>query len=438
MFTHPARSLSYRLVSELKPDQRNPRRHKRAQIDAIAKSIEAFGFNAPILVDSDDQVVAGHGRLEAAKQLGMTEVPVVRLENLTKTQARAYMIADNRLTDRSSWNDDILAIDFKNLSDLALEFDIEATGFELPEIDLRIQSLDDVTDSDADDSFQLADGPPVSQDGDLFVLGENRLYCGSALNTSSYTTLMGGALAVAVFSDPPYNVKIAGHVSGLGAAKHREFAMASGEMDKTGFTAFLTTGLSLSGAHTVPGGLIYACMDFRHMDELSAAGRANGFDLLNLCVWVKTNGGMGSFYRSRHELIFVFRNGDAAHTNNIQLGRFGRNRTNVWNYAGANIRPRKGAEDVLALHPTVKPVMLVADAIRDSTARGDIVLDPFAGSGTTILAAERTGRRGYGIELDPIYVDTAVARWERTTGGVARHSSGATLAELKASRSDRP
>lgn len=265
-------------------------------------------------------------------------------------------------------------------------------------------------------------------------LGDNRLYCGSALDGESYTLLTGGEVAKAVFTDPPYNVKIKGHVSGLGAVTHREFAMASGEMTETDFTQFLTVPLGLSGTHTAPGTIVYACMDFRHMGEMLAAGRANGFELLNLCVWVKTNGGMGSFYRSKHELVFVFRNGTAPHQNNIQLGRFGRNRTNIWHYAGANIRPRKGGEDLLALHPTVKPIMLVADAMRDSTARGDVVLDPFVGSGTTILAAERTGRRGYGIELDPLYVDTAIARWERMTGRQALHVAGKTFREVIAER----
>jgi DNA modification methylase len=432
------RQLTYRKVSDLKPDPRNPRKHKRAQIEAIAKSIKAFGFNAPILVDRHDKVLAGHGRLDAAKLLGSEEVPVICLEDLSDAQARAYMIADNQLTDRSSWDDQVLAIHLQELSELALEFDIESTGFELPEIDLRIDSLNGAAEADDADNFEVASGPAVSRSGDKWLLGEHRLLCGSALEPASYAALMGGQLAATTITDVPYNLKISGNVSGLGAVKHREFQMASGEMARAEFTAFLTTVFSLAGANTVPGGIVDAFMDWRHMGEILAAGQANGFDLLNLCVWVKTNGGMGSFYRSKHELIFVFRNGNAPHKNNIQLGRFGRNRSNVWNYAGANIRPRKGREDPLALHPTVKPIMLVADAIRDSTARGDIVLDPCIGSGTTFLSAERTGQRGYGIELDPLYVDTAIARWQRMTGQEARHESGQTFAQLKAERSQVP
>lgn len=432
------RRLSYRPVSDLIPNRRNPRKHTRAQIEAIARSINAFGFNAPILIDRDSNVIAGHGRLEAAIVLGLTEVPVICLDDLSEAQARAYMIADNRLTDRSSWDDGALAVHLKELSELALEFSIEATGFELPEIDLHIQSFDAPVDTDNADEFDVATGPAVSRPGDIWHLGEHRLFCGNALESASYEKLMAGKPAAMTITDPPYNVKIAGHVSGLGAITHREFAMASGEMAAAEFTRFLTGALQLAGKHMAAGGIIDAFMDWRHMGEMLAAGSANGFELLNLCVWVKTNGGMGSFYRSKHELVFVFRNGDAPHKNNIQLGRFGRNRTNVWNYAGANIRPRKGGEKPLALHPTVKPIMLVADAIRDSTVRGDIVLDPFLGSGTMILAAERTGRRGYGMELDPLYVDTAIARWQRMTGRQATLSGSSktfvvTAAEREAS-----
>ena len=237
-----------------------------------------------------------------------------------------------------------------------------------------------------------------------------------------------------MFTDPPYNVKIDGHACGSGAIKHREFAMASGEMTSQTFERFLAEALRLIGAYTDPGAVIYACMDWRHMAEMLAAGCTAHLDLLNLCVWVKSNGGMGSLYRSRHELIFVFRNGKEQHRNNVQLGRFGRNRTNVWNYAGANSFPRKGQGSALDLHPTVKPIALVSDAILDTTKRNDIVLDPFCGSGTTILAAERTGRHGCGIEIDPLYVDTAVERWERMTGKQARHATGQTFADIKAER----
>jgi DNA modification methylase len=429
------RQISLVAVSDLVPAPNNPRKHSRPQIRAIAKSIEAFKFCAPILIDRNKQIVAGHGRWEAAKFLGLTQVPVVFLDHLTDVQAKALRLADNKLTDRSSWDDGKVAAQLKELSELVLDFDIEAIGFELPEIDIRIQSLDTSDAIDNADEFDAATGPAVSIPGDLWLLGPHRLYCGNALDPTAYETLMETEKAAAVFTDQPYNLKIDRNVCGSGSITHREFVMAAGEMTESEFTDFLTTGFRFMRAHTIPGALIYACMDWRHMWEMLAAGRAAEWTLLNLCVWSKTNGGMGSLYRSRHELVFVFRNGKEAHLNNVQLGRFGRSRANVWTYPGVNGFARKGAEDLLALHPTVKPIALVSDAILDSTKRDDVVLDPFLGSGTTILAAERTGRRCFGIEIDPIYVDTAIGRWERLTGQKSQTSLGLTFEQVKLERS---
>jgi DNA modification methylase len=429
------RQISFIAIADLIPAPHNARKHSRHQVRAIARSIEAFGFNAPILIDRNRQIVAGHGRYEAAKMLGLAQVPVVFLGHLTEIQAKAYQLADNKLTDRSSWDDAKVAAQLKELSELVLDFDIEAIGFELPEIDLRIQSLDDPDTSDNADEFDVATGPPVSLPGDLWLLGPHRLYCGNSLDPTAYATLMEYEKAAAIFSDSPYNVRIDRNVCGSGSIKHREFAMASGEMTEAEFTEFLTTSFKLMRAHTAPGAVIFACSDWRHMWEMLSAGRAAELPLLNLCVWSKTNSGMGSFFRSRHELVFVFRNGDEAHLNNIQLGRFGRSRSNIWTYPGVNGFARKGSEDLLALHPTVKPIALVADAILDCTKRDDIVLDPFLGSGTTILAAERTGRRCFGVEIDPIYVDTAIGRWERLTGKKALGSLGLTFEQVKLERS---
>jgi DNA modification methylase len=430
----PARQISYLAIADLTPAPHNPRKHGRAQIRAIAQSIEAFGFNAPILIDRGRQIVAGHGRYEAAKLLGLTQVPVIFLDHLTETQAKAYMLADNKLTDRSTWDDAKVAVQLQELSELVLDFDIEAIGFELPEIDFRIQSLDASDAGDNADEFEAATGPVVSMAGDLWLLGPHRLHCGNALDSDAYSTLMEAEKAAAVFTDPPYNVKIDGHVSGNGSITHREFAMASGEMTEEEFAEFLTLSVKSICANTAPGALIFACMDWRHMGEMLAAGRLSECELLNLCVWAKSNDGMGSLYRSRHELVFVFKNGREAHLNNVQLGRFGRNRTNVWNYPGFNGFARKGSQNTPALHPTVKPIALVADAILDSTKRNDIVLDPYIGSGTTILAAERTGRRCFGIEIDGRYVDTAIQPWERLTGRKAQNTEGQTFSQVKLER----
>jgi DNA modification methylase len=428
------RQISFIAVADLIPAPHNARKHSRAQIRAIARSIEAFGFNAPILVDRNRQIVAGHGRYEAAKLLSFTVVPAIFLDHLTETQARAYMLADNKLTDRSSFDDAKVAVQLKELSELVLDFDIEAIGFEMPEIDLRIQSLDESDAADRADEFEVVTGPAVCIAGDLWQLGPHRLYCGNALDASAYVTLMEGEKAAAVFTDPPYNLKIDGHVGGNGRITHREFAMASGEMTEQEFTEFLTETIKRICEWTIPGALLYVCMDWRHMGEMLAAGRSNKCEFLSLVVWAKTNGGMGSFYRSAHELIFLFKNGKHPHLNNVQLGRFGRNRTNLWTRPGLNGFARKNSKDASAIHPTVKPIGLVSDAILDSTKRNDIVLDPYLGSGTTILAATRTGRRCFGIEIDALYVDTAISRWQRMTGLEATNTQGQTFAQVKSER----
>lgn len=237
-----------------------------------------------------------------------------------------------------------------------------------------------------------------------------------------------------VFADPPYNVQISSIV-GRGKIKHREFASASGEMSPEEFEAFLVKTLSLTVQYSRVGSIHYICMDWRHLSEALAAGKQVYTEFKNLVVWAKTNAGQGSFYRSQHELILVFKNGEAPHQNNIELGRHGRSRSNVWTYAGVNTF-RAGRLDELSIHPTVKPVGLVADAMRDCSRRGDIILDPFMGSGTTILAAERVGRRGYGLEIDPLYVDAAIRRWQDfTKRDAVLKATGQTFDEVAVGRS---
>jgi hypothetical protein len=421
--TQPAMNptVIYRPVAELKPDPSNARIHKPRQINLLANSIQAFGFNVPVLVDASLNVISGHGRLLACQKLGITEVPTISLEHLTPEQVKAFAIADNRLSEISVWDDQLLASQLKALAEVDLSFDIEATGFSIGEIDLRIESLDAEQETDAADAIIEPAGPAVTIPGDLWQLGEHRIYCGNSLEEVSYQILLGDLRAAMAFSDAPFNVPIHGHVGGKGAIRHREFAMASGEMSEEQFTVFLTTVFTLMATYSKPGSVHFQCMDWRHAREILAAGDKAYSSLLNLCVWVKGQGGMGSLYRSRHEMVFVFKHGQGRHQNNVELGRFGRYRTNVWEYAGIH-GMRHGEEgDLLALHPTVKPVRMVADAIFDCSSRGDIVLDAFLGSGTTLLAAERTGRKGYGIEMDPLYVDTAIRRWQNFTGQDAIH-----------------
>ena len=406
-----------RAIASLKLRRNNPRTHSEKQIRQIADSIETFGFTNPVLIDAADTVIAGHGRVRAAKRLGFSQVPTVRLEHLSPEQVRAYVIADNKLAECAGWDRDLLALEFQELSEIDLDFDLEVTGFETAELDLLIGGeAEHGAGDDADESVDLdRDVPPVSRLGDLWQIGPHRLLCGDALERGSYARLLDGQSADLVFVDPPYNVRIDGHVSGLGRARHAEFATASGEMTGPEFMAFLEKALGHHAAHSRDGALHFVCMDWRHSSELLEAGRRVYSEYKNLCVWAKTNAGMGSLYRSQHELIHVFKVGTASHANNVELGRHGRTRSNVWRYAGVNSFGGE-RDEALAMHPTVKPVRMVADAILDCSRRRDRVLDGFAGSGTTILAAERTDRAGYGLEIEPRYVDATIRRLAEHAG----------------------
>jgi DNA modification methylase len=416
-------AVTYQRVERLAAHSHNARTHSKHQIRQIAASIKAFGFTTPVLIDCKNTIVAGHGRVEAAKLLGMEEVPTIRLDNLTEDQIRAYVIADNRLAEKAGWDKSILAIELQHLLTIESDLDATITGFDIPEIDLIIQESN--TANDLDDAFELdGTGPAVTQTGDFWLLGKHRILCGNSLEESHYKTLFSNQKAQVAFLDPPYNLPIDGNVSGHGCIRRREFVMGSGEMNDIQFVAFLTASLRLASQHSTCGSIHFICIDWRHMSALFAAGEKTYDTLLNLCVWVKNRGGLGSFYRSRHELVFVFRKGKGKHRNNIQLGRYGRDRSNIWEYPVIHALSSSGEEGkILDLHPTLKPVALVADALLDCSARGDIVLDSFLGSGSTLIAAERVGRVCFGIEIDPVYVDVAIRRWQRHTGDRAIHAS---------------
>lgn len=411
-----SRAVVERSINELTPCPRNARTHSRKQLRQIAKSIERFGFTNPVLIDDGGQIIAGHGRVEAAKLLGLTQVPALALSHLSPAERRAYMPADNKLALNAGWDPELLAQELQELIDI--DFDLDLTGFSLAEIDVV---LDDARKASPDTRDAPEDAVPepssvvITHRGDLWKLGEHFLLCGDARDPDDFARLMQGRKADLVFTDPPYNVKIDGNVCGLGSVKHREFAFASGEMSETEFTRFLIDTLGNAASVMRDGAIAFVCMDWRHMGELVSAGRQVFTELKNLVVWNKTNGGMGAFYRSKHELVFVFKHGSAPHTNTFGLGESGRYRTNVWDHAGiSSIGAHRDQE--LAMHPTVKPVALVADAIRDCSRRGELVLDCFAGSGTTLIAAEKTGRRARIIEYDPLYCDTIIRRWEAYSG----------------------
>lgn len=405
------KKIEYLATGSLRPWPTNARTHSKKQVRQIADSITRFGFTNPVLIDQSDMILAGHGRVSGAKFLGMDRVPCLRIENLTAAEKRAYVLADNKLALNAGWDEEILAEELKGLLADDLDFDISLTGFSIAEVDSLVEDVAPEEPGNPDDDALPGDGPSRCRLGDVWQLGPHRLVCGNSLDADTVALLMDGARAQMVFTDPPYNVPIQGHVGGSGAVKHREFAMASGEMTRPEFTAFLRTTFERLVEASVDGSIHFVCMDWRHMTEMLAAGGEVYTEFKNLIVWAKDNGAMGTFYRSRHELIFAFKNGTAPHINSFELGQNGRYRTNVWSYRGVNTL-RTGRMDELALHPTVKPVQMVADAIKDVSGRGDIVLDLFGGSGSTLIAAHKTGRRAYLCELDPIYCDRIIRRWE--------------------------
>jgi DNA modification methylase len=413
--------VEYISPHSLKPYPRNARTHNRKQRRALEASIKRFGFTNPALVTSDNEIIAGHGRVEAAKAAGLATVPIIRIDHLNETERRAYILADNKLALQAGWDREMLAIELQHLIEVG--FDIEIAGFEAPEIDLI---LDAASETERDPGLEDVvpalgvDRETVTRSGDVWLLGSkkgshHRLLCSDSRNDEAIAALMGRDLAAMMITDPPYNVRVQGHVSGKGRTRHPEFAMASGEMKEEEFVVFLRSFLSAALKRTAAGALLYVFMDWRHLFELMTAARLSGLTMVNLCVWNKNNGGMGSLYRSKHELVLIFRSGHAPYRNNVELGANGRSRANVWDYAGVNTF-RSGRDSDLKMHPTLKPCAMISDAIRDVTKRGEIILDPFGGSGTTIIASEATGRLARVIEIDRHYCDVAVCRWQNYTG----------------------
>ncbi|SMQ69918.1 DNA modification methylase [Altererythrobacter xiamenensis] len=435
--SRPARNdLSPELVvtekplADLQPSPNRTRITSPEQLEKVISSIRLFGLVMPVLIDQNDVVVSGHILCEAAEQLGFKSVPCISVEHLDNAEIEALALALNRVGETGAWDTDLLRERM-----IALEsdgIDLTSTGFTLPEID-QITLLSQPADGDNDaDEFEEDedDRPVVSRLGDLYQLGVHRLHCADALKAASYEALLEGQLAQCIFSDAPYGCGIEGFVSGLGKHKHEDFLMGAGDLDREELQDFFGTYLGHCKAFSSPGAIIFACMDWRQLDALLLAGLDVGLTRNNIAVWDKGSGGMGGLYRNAHEFVAVFCNGKTAATNNIALGRYGRDRCNIWRYPGAN-RPGSSSAKALADHPTPKPLPLVEDALLDVTNRGDIVLDPFMGSGSTILAAENTGRICYGIELDPKYVDRAIRRWERETGEPAIHiETGLTFDEL--------
>ncbi|TAL83901.1 MAG: DNA methylase N-4 [Beijerinckiaceae bacterium] len=428
--------IEYRPLDGLKTPAATLRRYQKRHQEHLLQALRKYGFILPIAVGADDQVLHGSQLLLAAKELGYQEVPTVRLSHLSKEDVRVLRIALHKLEELSSWDEDVLKAELQFL----ITYDVDLvthTAFSSAEIDTVLYAPSEERLDDPDDALPEPGKHAVSRRGDIWEFaGGHRLACMDALEAASYEALLQSELAGLIICDPPYNVRVRGNVSSRKDA--REFAMASGEMSRSEFEAFLRTSFELTSQCARDGALSFQFIDWRHAGEMRAAGEAVYSNLLNVCVWAKTNGGQGSFYRSAHEFCFVWKIGEAPHLNNIELGRNGRNRTNVWSYPGANV-PRSKRQRQDENHVTPKNVAMVQDAILDASRRGDIVLDAFAGSGTTLVAAHRAKRRGFGLEIDPLYADLIVRRMERITAAPARLvGNSRTFCELAAERLSLP
>lgn len=428
--------IDYVVPEDLKPPRRELRKHGERNLKGIEASVRENGFIVPILIDKSRRIISGYGRWLAAKNIGCEAVPIIEVSHLTEEQIRIFTISDNKLAETSEWNLDELRVEFQELSaiglDLDMDLNLELTGFRTTEIDNLLSEAADKSSergSPEDDVPELA-RTAVARAGNVWELGPHRLICGSSLELETFERLLGEERAQMIFSDAPYNVP-ATMIGGLGKRQHADFAMASGEMSPSQFTDFLGGAFTLLAQFSVDGSIHFQCMDWRHMREMLDAGYQAYSELKNLIVWKKHSAGMGSFYRSHHELVFAWKNGTAPHINNFGLGDTGRYRTNIWEYRG-NAGFHKERDSELACHATVKPWSMVADAIRDCSKRGGIVLDPFAGSGTTLIAAERTGRKARLIELDTLYCDVTIRRWQKLTGKQAvLVETGDTFDELE-------
>ncbi len=424
-----ALQITYIASTAIKPSPHAARQHSGAQRRKLRAILQQFGQVVPLPLDAaTGTLIDGHAVFDALVELGHDEIAVVQLVSRSEPEIRALRLALNRVAQDAVWDDAKLRGEFEYL--ISVGFDLDLSGFEMVEIDMAL-SIDTPTANTVEeetlDDIVPAAGPQVAKLGDVFCLGDHKVGCGDARDAAFIRDLAAGKTVACVFSDPPYNVPIDGFVSGLGKTRHREFAMGTGEMSRDQFVAFLSTTVAAIKPVLADGAILFLCMDWRHGSELCEAAAQNDLEQKNLCVWTKTNPGMGSFYRSQHELIFVFKHGEGPHQNHFGLGAGGRNRSNVWQYRGVNVFG-KDRMNLLATHPTVKPVAMIADALRDVTHRGEVVLDVFLGSGSTLIAAEETGRVCVGVELDPIYVDAAIRRWQKRTGKEAVHAvSGETF-----------
>ena len=424
--------IEYVSPYDVQVPRRALKKHGQAHIKKLAAGMDRSGNNVPLLVDEHLGLVSGYARLEAAKLLGLAQVPVIRIAHLSEEQLQLFRIFENKIAQESQFDEEALNLTFSELRLIDPELELTDSGFSIGEIDAiagrertkALNDLDDVTEPDAD-------YVPVSREGDLWQCGPHRIRCGDSSDPAVIEELVDGAPIQQIVVDPPYNLPTkAFSKSGL----HGNFAQGAGEMNNEAFVRFLQRFLLAAQPHLADGALIYAFMDWKHILELILAARGLQLEYKQLLVWAKASPGMGAFYRSSHELVGVFKYGRGPHRNNIQLGVYGRNRSNVLSYPG--VMGSGGRKKAVAMHPSVKNVALIADLILDASAPGEAILDSFGGSGTTLIAAHKVGRIAYLCELSPAFVDTAVRRFEALGEGPAIMShTGQTFAQVAAERS---
>jgi hypothetical protein len=390
------------------------RRHPKKEIDKVRKLLAAHGQVPPILAAPTGEIIFWEEIWLALKADGATEVDAVIVTGKSPTELKALQLALNRIPLDAYWDDQNVRNILEEL--VSVDFDLDLTGFDAPEIDHYLNL--DIPQANVEEDG--SDIPPmqaraISAPGIIWAFGEHRVGCGSATDLAFVNRVLGGKTANSSFIDPPYNIKVDGFITGKGRHRHREFVQGSGELSTDEYFALLKDSLLVLKGCCAPTALVYACIDWRHVMEMTVAGHACGMPLYTICVWTKTNGGMGGIYRNAHELVCVFKAGAEQPLDNVELGRHGRNRTNVWSYPGMSSFGKE-RDELLGSHPTVKPVAMIADALRDVTKRGDVVIDTFLGSGSTLMAAQETGRICCGVELDPLYVDVTIRRWQNATG----------------------
>ena len=404
-------------IEEIKQNRKELRKFTDSEIEITTKVVKRFGFQVPIIIDNKNQVVLGAALLKAALNLNMEEVPVVEVQNLSEKELNTFTIAINKISMMGELDLENFAYDIQELLfDIDLNLTPEELGFSSIEMDNLLFTCGFEDGDDKEDTPIVKDIEKVNvvaKIGDIIKLGRHILYCGDALQEESYQKLIGDEKADLVITDPPYNVKIQGNVTKQ--KQHKDFVQASGEMTPEEFTKFLNNAFSRLKNFSTPSSLHYIFMDWKHLQEVQSATKDVYDKLLNICVWNKLKGGMGSFYRSQHEFCLVYKNKAGSYCNNIELGKNGRNRTNVWDYPGMSTS-NKQAKKLRELHPTVKPVAMLMDIMLDASNYGDLVLDCFGGSGSTLMAAQECGRRARIIEISPEYCDIIIHRWEELTG----------------------